>query len=48
MILLLDLRVTDCGLNVLFVDDMLLERGNGSSHEMGFCSSARRKKKICN
>ena len=49
MILLLDFRVTDCGLNVLPVaDEMLLERGNGSSHEMGFCSSGERVRKKIN
>lgn len=38
--LLLDFLVTDCGLKPLVVDEILLERGNGSSQEMGFCSSA--------
>jgi hypothetical protein len=40
--LLLDFRVTDCGLNPLVVFDILLDRGNGSSHEMGFCSSVKK------
>jgi cold shock CspA family protein len=43
--LLLDFLVTDCELNAL-ASEMLLDRGsgNGSSHEMGFCSSARERK----
>lgn len=45
MMLLLDFRVTDCGLNVFVVDEILFERGNGSSHEIGFCSSGRKETK---
>lgn len=43
--LLLDLRAIDWGFNVFVgLDEILLERGNGSSQGMDFCSSVMREK----